>query len=552
MSNSTTLQVLLKAVDLASRPFKAIQSASLSLSGNIDNTRQKLNALNVQAAQIDGYRATESGLSQTGKALAAAKVNTQQLAIAFKGSAQPTHVQVQELASARENVNRLKQQQTGLRLTLQQQRLGMLASGTSAQALTANDNQLRISITQTTERLNQQQKRLEQVRDWKQKVSSVKEGFQRRKGYADQVSSIGASGLAFANKIIAPRAAAAQQQEEAHQSQSAVQPQPLFTAPNMGSLSSDLAKLTAAKNKLSVDWFAPQAESQRLLIQTATDYLQKLDGWVQKNGELVQTFGTIAAVAAGVAGVIGAIGSVVGPVLSGINMVMTATSLLGPVFQSVAIAIGALSWPVVAVVAVVAGAALLIRKFWEPLSAFFGGLFGGVFETVQTTFSGIGEILQTVWQKFSALADPIRASEKTLNSCRDAGVLFGKLLAEALLWPINQFRQLVSLGDSVLEFLHLKEKTPQLSAPQAAPAIAAEGYIPETSSLPGYQNESWGYPVVNGGSKNFTDNRVNNVSVTMMVDPNSAVPTEMQLRNYLDQALRDNATQSRSMNYYSR
>ncbi|MBB1200573.1 hypothetical protein EGM70_09730 [Enterobacteriaceae bacterium 89] len=418
----------------------------------------------------------------------------------------------------------------------------MLASGTSAQALTANDSQLRLSITQTTERLNQQQKRLEQVRDWKQKVSSVKEGYQRRQGYADQASSMGASGLAFANKIIAPRAAAAQQQEEAHQSQSVDQPQPLFSALNMGSLSGDLAKLTAAKNQLSVDWFAPQADSQRLLIQTATDYLQKLDGWVQKNGELFQTFGTIAAVAAGVAGVVGAIGSVVGPVLGGINMVMTAASLLGPVFQGVAIAIGALSLPVVGVVAVVAGAALLIRKFWEPLSAFFGGLFGGISQVVQWTFSGFGEALQTVWQKFSDLASPIHFTEKTLNSCREAGVLFGWRLAEALLWPINMLKQLVSLADPVLEFLNLKEKTPQLSVPQAGPQplSAPDSYITPTSELSSYSGADF-QAIVPKSSHSYNDQSTHNLSVTITGSdapaPDLARAVRQELEQYQQQSL---------------
>ncbi|MHA3416853.1 hypothetical protein ACX1GJ_21265, partial [Yersinia enterocolitica] len=39
MSKSLQLQVLLKAVDQATRPFKAIQTASKSLTGDIRNTQ---------------------------------------------------------------------------------------------------------------------------------------------------------------------------------------------------------------------------------------------------------------------------------------------------------------------------------------------------------------------------------------------------------------------------------------------------------------------------------------------------------------------------------
>ncbi|EHV38905.1 gpT domain protein [Escherichia coli DEC5C] len=41
-------------------------------------------------------------------------------------------------------------------------------------------------------------------------------------------------------------------------------------------------------------------------------------------------------------------------------------------------AIGAISWPVVAVVAAIVAGALLIRKYWEPVSAFFGGVVEGL------------------------------------------------------------------------------------------------------------------------------------------------------------------------------
>lgn len=49
-------------------------------------------------------------------------------------------------------------------------------------------------------------------------------------------------------------------------------------------------------------------------------------------------------------------------------------------------AIGAISWPVVAVVAAIVAGALLIRKYWEPVSAFFGG----VVEGLKAAFAPVG------------------------------------------------------------------------------------------------------------------------------------------------------------------
>ena len=48
MSNNVRLEVLLNAVDRASRPLKAIQTASKSLSGYIRNSQKNLRDLNAQ------------------------------------------------------------------------------------------------------------------------------------------------------------------------------------------------------------------------------------------------------------------------------------------------------------------------------------------------------------------------------------------------------------------------------------------------------------------------------------------------------------------------
>ncbi|MCP6385187.1 phage tail tape measure protein, partial [Klebsiella pneumoniae] len=89
---------------------------------------------------------------------------------------------------------------------------------------------------------------------------------------------------------------------------------------------------------------------------------------------------------------IGAIGLIAWPVITGVNAIIAAATALGTVFTTVAggvvTAIGAISWPVVAVVAAIVAGALLIRKYWEPISAFFGG----VMEGLRTAFAPIAEL----------------------------------------------------------------------------------------------------------------------------------------------------------------
>ena len=84
MSSDVKLQVLLKAVDQATRPFKTIQTASKALSGDIRDTQKSLRELNGQASRIDGFRKASAQLAVTGHALEKAKAEAEALGTQFK------------------------------------------------------------------------------------------------------------------------------------------------------------------------------------------------------------------------------------------------------------------------------------------------------------------------------------------------------------------------------------------------------------------------------------------------------------------------------------
>ena len=67
----------------------------------------------------------------------------------------------------------------------------------------------------------------------------------------------------------------------------------------------------------------------RNLTQTATKYVLKLDGWIQKNKSLASTIGIIAGGALALIGIIGAIGLVAWPVITGINAIIAAAGAMG-------------------------------------------------------------------------------------------------------------------------------------------------------------------------------------------------------------------------------
>ncbi|EHS5202395.1 phage tail tape measure protein, partial [Salmonella enterica subsp. enterica serovar Apapa] len=170
-------------------------------------------------------------------------------------------------------------------------------------------------------------------------------------------------------------------------------------------LGGDFKEFQSAYEAIGTDLFDQQEGSLRKLTQTATQYVLKLDDWIQKNKGLATTIGIIAGGALALIGIIGGIGLVAWPVVMGINAIIAATGVMGTVFtvagSAIVTALGAITWPILAVGAAIVAGALLIRKYWEPISAFFSG----VIEGIMSAFAPVGEIFAPLAPTFDGLGE---------------------------------------------------------------------------------------------------------------------------------------------------
>lgn len=763
MSNNLKLEVLLKAVDQATRPFKAIQTASKSLSGDIRTTQQSLRDLNGQASKIDGFRKTSGQLAVTGQSLEKAKQEAEALAVQFKNTERPTAAQARVLESAKRAADGLQTKYNSLTQSVKRQQAELGKAGINTRNLTNDENRLKNNISETTAQLNRQREALARVSAQQAKLSAVKSRYESGQKLAAGARNVGVAGvgmatagvvaggavlkpgfdfslknselqavlgldkespemkalkgqartlgdntaasaddaaaaqiivaksgadkdgilaqtpailnMSLANKetmednaklligtksafgladdkathiadvismtmnksqatfaglsdsltYVAPvakdagvsleetaamigalhdanitgsmagtgsRAVLSRLQAPSGKAYDAIKElgvktmdskgntrpifsilkemQASFEKNNLGTgqrseymkaifgeeasssasilmaaaasgkldnltrtiknsdgkteelvkvmqdnLGGDFKEFQSAYEAVGTDLYDQQEESLRKLTQTATKYVLQLDGWIQKNKGLAQTIGLIAGGALGLIAVIGGIGLIAWPVIAGINAIIAAAGLLGAVFTTISggvvAAIGAITWPVVAVAAAVVAGALLIRKYWEPVSAFFGGVIEGLmsafapvgemFAPLAPIFDGLGEKLRGVWQWFKDLIAPVKATQDTLNSCRNVGVMFGQALADALLMPLNAFNKLRSGIDWVLEKLGIINKESSSLDQTAAKASAAtqNGYSPAISSYNSYQ------PVTAPAGKTYID-----------------------------------------------
>lgn len=810
MSNNVRIEVLLNAVDRASRPLKAIQNASKSLAGDIRNSQTTLRDLNAQASRIDGFRKASAQLAVTGQSLNKAKQEAAALAVQFKNTENPTKAQARAMEAAKKSAADLQLKYNGLRQSVQRQRTELAQAGINTRTLSADERRLKTSISETTAQLNRQREALARVSQQQAKLSRVKERYQAGKNMAGSMAAAGAAGTGIATagtmagvKLLMPGYSFAQKNSElqavlgvdkqspemealrkqarqlgdntAASADDAASAQiiiaksggdadaiqaatpvtlnmalsnqrsmeenaalltgmksafqlsndqiahigdvlsmtmnktaadfdglsdaltyaapvaknagvsieqtaamvgalhdakitgsmagtgsrailsrlqaptgkafeaikelgvktsddrgntrPIFsilkemqrsfeknnlgtsqrgeymktifgeeassaaavlmTAASTGkldkltaafkasdgkteelvkimqdNLGGDFKEFQSAYEAVGTDLFDQQNDALRKLTQTATRYVLKLDGWITRNKSLATTIGVVAGGALALIGVIGGIGLIAWPVVMGINAIIAAAGLLGTVFTvaggAIVTAVGAISLPVVAVAGAVVAGALLIRKYWEPISAFFSGVVEGlkaavapvaeIFSPLTPVFDSIIEKLRGVWQWFTDLIAPVKATQETLDRCKNVGVAFGKALADALTAPLNVFNSLSGKVGWLLEKLGVIKKESDGLDQTAAKASAAAGtqngsYIPQTSVYGGYQMYQ---PVTAPAGRSYVDQSKREYNITLSGGVAPGTDLDRQLREAVEKLDREERARQRS------
>lgn len=129
------------------------------------------------------------------------------------------------------------------------------------------------------------------------------------------------------------------------------------------------------------------------------------------------------------------------------GIITGAVSLLGG-------ALSALLSPIGLIGAAFVGVGALIWRNWEPIKAFFSGMFSGImqqlspfrdaFFTLTLVFGAIGDAVSRVWDWFVKLFTPVDSSRQALEKCTSAGETFGRVLGAALtvlLWPLQKLME---------------------------------------------------------------------------------------------------------------
>ncbi len=266
------------------------------------------------------------------------------------------------------------------------------------------------------------------------------------------------------------------------------------------------------KDSLSAQWLLVKTGAQNAfsslgetLRQPLMDIMSMVKGvtgalrrWVEQNPVLAGTLMKVAAATAAMTVGLGTLAVAVAAVLGPIAVIRFALSMLavkalpstaaavtrtggvlrllvsGPLavlrvaLFSVGGLLGALLSPIGLVVAALAGVAMVVWKYWQPISAFLGGVVEGfkaaaapilsAFAPLMPIFQWVGDKVRELWGWFTDLLTPVKSTAAELQSAASMGRLFGEMLAEGLNMALHPLESLKSGVVWLLDKLGLVNK----------------------------------------------------------------------------------------------
>lgn len=201
---SLKLEVILAAIDKATKPLRAITGNSRAMAGAVKEARDRLRELDAQNKRIDSFRKVARDVAVTGNTLQQAQAKVRDLAQEMAAVDAPTKAMLRNFEAARREAAQLKDRHAAL--TQQQQRLRteLQAAGVPLQGMAKHQAELRGRIATATSELQRQNEALRVQGERLRRIAAARATYDKTLATRDKIAGAGAALTVAGGAMSAP------------------------------------------------------------------------------------------------------------------------------------------------------------------------------------------------------------------------------------------------------------------------------------------------------------------------------------------------------------
>lgn len=204
MANDLKMEVILQAIDRATRPIRAVTQGSVGLGRALKESRDQLKQLQAQQNDVSSWQRLRAISANTETALQGARDKVKALSKDMAATGVPTKQMTEELRDAIRAATDLKRKHQEQQVELQGLRGKLSAAGISTRNLSQHERDLRQRIEQTNLSIGEQTKRMQRLSQQARQAAAAKAQFEKAQQVAGGMAAGGAAGLASGYALAKP------------------------------------------------------------------------------------------------------------------------------------------------------------------------------------------------------------------------------------------------------------------------------------------------------------------------------------------------------------
>ncbi len=204
MANNLKMEVILQAIDRATRPIRAVTQGSVGLGRALKESRDQLKQLQATQNDVSSWQRLRAISANTDTALQGARDRVKELGRQMAATGVPTKQMTADMQAAIRAASDLKKQHQGQQAELQGLRNKLSAAGISTRNLVQGERELRDRIASTNQQISEQTQRMQRLAAQSKRLANARAQYDKSQQLAGSMAAGGAAGLGTAYAISRP------------------------------------------------------------------------------------------------------------------------------------------------------------------------------------------------------------------------------------------------------------------------------------------------------------------------------------------------------------